>query len=74
MTPLPQPNDPTDRNEFETTLTRLVSNAASNGVDVEGAYDVPTRRVDRTDYTVEITEVETRFSSDDGGGDSDGDE
>ncbi len=61
MTHPRQPNDPTDSEEFDRTLSGLVSDAEANGIDIEGAYDVRTPRGDRSDYTVEITVIQKRF-------------
>lgn len=61
MTPPRRPDEPTDREGFETALSRLVATAEETGVDIEGAYDVRTPWGDRDDYTVEITVIQKRF-------------
>jgi len=60
MTPPRRPDEPTDREGFETALSHLVATAEEAGIDIEGAYDVRTPRGDRSDYTVEITVIQKR--------------
>lgn len=69
MTPLPRPDDPADREAFETAVSRLVAGADANGVDVRGAYDVRIPRSENPEYTVEISAVEGRFPNPDSGND-----
>ena len=66
MTNTPQ-HDGTDRavdrltdTEFAAKLRALVARACNDGVDLTGAYDVRTPRSDRSDVTVEISEIVER--------------
>lgn len=54
------PDDPFDREAFETELAALIDRARRADADIEGAYDVRTPRPNERAYTVEITEIESR--------------
>lgn len=49
-----------DRDEFETRLAELVTEANDDGVQLVGAYDVRSPQAAVQDYTVEISEIRNR--------------
>ena len=58
-----QPDDLTNRDDFETHLQQLVATARDNDIPIGGAYDIRSLYPEDRDYQIEVSEIAPKSES-----------